>query len=169
MKALEAQFVIGRCEGTMPIILLQLVPPSSFDLCQVRRIELNRSTFGDNAFRYRLDGWGLIQLYLGGIGSHGAVASHSNHFTRAGAKSWEQTDGGERGLVDAWDWRKVIATSSALNRFVRKLAGYKLGSRPVLPAAAAAFETGFDPVATFDRELLRKLHLQSSASENPLG
>ena len=160
IKSLEAQFWIGVCEGSGPSILLQLVPPSSFDLCQMRRIELNSAIFGDNAFRYRLDGWGLIQLYLGGIGPHGMVASQSNHFTETRAKSWEQTDmgerGPERGPVDAWDWRKVTAISSALNRFVRKLAQYKLGSCPVLPGAAAAFETGVAPVAVFDQELLRE-------------
>ncbi len=161
IRTLEAQFSIGVCGGTAPSILLQLVPPSSFDLCQVRRIELNRATFSDDAFRYELSGWGLIQLYLGGIGPNGVVESHSNHFTEGGAKSREQI-GSERGPVDAWDWRKVTASSFALNRFVRKLGRYKLGSRPVLPDAAAAFETGVDPVAIFDKELLRGRRLQGA-------
>lgn len=161
-EMLEGRYPVGICKGSAPSVFLQLVPPNSFGLCRMRRIDLNPGIFGDRAFRYSFEGWGLIQLYLGGIAPHGAVESHSNHFTEAGAKSWEQTDRRERGPVDAWDWRKVTATSSALNRFVRKLARYKLGSRPVLPGAAAAFEAGIDPVSPYDRDLLRERRAQEA-------
>jgi hypothetical protein len=162
IEMLEARYPIGICKGSAPSVLLQLVPPNSFGFCRIRRIDLKPGVYGDHTFRYSFEGWGLIQLYLGGIAPHGAVESHSNHFTEAGAKSWEQTDRRERGPVGAWDWRKVTATSSALNRFVRKLAHYKLGSRPVLPGAAAAFETGVDPVVIFYREVLKERRLREA-------
>lgn len=157
---LEKRYSIGLTKGTGPSVLLQLVPPYSLELCHIRRIDFTAGVFGEHGFRYSFEGWGLIQLYLGGTGPQGLVASHSNHFTEAGARYWEHVDEGKRGLVDAWDWRKVTATSSALNRFVRKLALFKIGSRPVLPAASAAFEKGVGPVETYDIELLKKLRTQ---------
>jgi hypothetical protein len=165
IEMLEARYSIGICKGSAPSVLLQLVPPNSFGLCRVRRIDLKAGVYGDYAFRYSFEGWGLIQLYLGGIGPHGLVDSHCNHNTEARARHWEPVDRGELGSVQSWDWRKITAISAACNRFVRKLGLYKLGSRPVLPMAAAAFETGLDPVPMFDRELLRKRRLLSSAPE----
>lgn len=166
IDSIESRYAIGVCAGTAPSVLLELVPPESMGLCHIRRINLDPARCGGQTFRYVISGWGLIQLYLGGVGPHGLVNSHSNHFTAARARYWEPVDGGKRGAVESWDWRKTTRVSSALNRFIRKLALYKLGSRPVLPNAAAAFETGVGLVGGFDQELLLKQHqLQSGPNK----
>ncbi len=43
-----------------------------------------------------------------------------------------------------WDFKAVTAESSRINRFIRKLATSKRGSRVVLPGAAAAFSDGIE-------------------------
>jgi hypothetical protein len=55
-----------------------------------------------------------------------------------------------------WNWRETTVVSFALNRFIRtKLATYKLGSRPALPDAAAAFAAGLAPIFVEDQNLLK--------------
>jgi hypothetical protein len=170
IDSIASRYAIGVCKGTGASVLLQLVPPNAMDLCRIERVNLNPAACDGHTFRYRISGWGLIQLYLGGVGPHGMVESHGNHFTELGAQKWEQSDGGELGAVAAWDWRRIAAISSALNRFIRsKLARYKLGSRPVLPDAAAAFESGVEPVSPGGKALLRQYHLQRHAQGGATG
>jgi hypothetical protein len=78
IEMLEARYPIGICKGSAPSVLLQLVPPNSFGFCRIRRINLKPGVYGDHTFRYSFEGWGLIQLYLGGIAPHGAVESHTS-------------------------------------------------------------------------------------------
>jgi hypothetical protein len=152
---LSARYPIGICRGSGPSVLLQLVPPSASNQFSIRRISLQPELCDGHTFRYAVEGWGLIHLHLGGIGPEGLVNSHSNHNTEARARKWLETHR-ELGPIEIWNWREITAVSSALNRFIRtKLAAYKLGSRPVLPDAAAAFATGLAPVSVADQNLLK--------------
>jgi hypothetical protein len=152
---LSARYPIGVCRGSGPSVLLQLVPPSASHQFRVRRIPMQPELSEGHTFRHAVEGWGLIHLHLGGIGPQGLVKSHSNHNTEARARKWLETRR-ELGPIEIWNWRETTVVSSGLNRFIRtKLAAYKLGSRPVLPDAAAAFTAGLAPIFVGDQDLLK--------------
>lgn len=102
----------------------------------VERFDLKPSAITGVTFRHRCQGWGLIQLHLGGFSQeHGLSWSHTNHNTSRRAEKW--TDAyPELGDPGAWDWAAITRASSRLNRAIRSLAVDKIGSHPVLPAAA---------------------------------
>jgi cell wall assembly regulator SMI1 len=104
-----------------------------------RRIDLRPGNIlGDATFRYRCEGWGLIQLDLGSfVAESGELRrSHTNHNTEKRARRWSEVtaDGGDPGL---WDWALITRTSNRLGRLIRGMAARKIGARPVLPQAAA--------------------------------
>ena len=126
---------LGVCKGTASSVLLQLVAKGTGH-ATIERFALDPAKCGGKTFRYRAAGWGLIQLYMGGIGQKGIVASHTNHNSETRAYTWEPTYP-ELPAVGTWDWKGIQSASGKLNRYVRKRAVYKQGSRPVLPEAAA--------------------------------
>ena len=131
---------VGECAADYPSILLQLVPPRADSLYSIRRIKLKPST--GHTHRYAINGWGLIQLHLGGFGPSGLVHSHTNHNSEKRAHLWAGTYP-DLGSPKAWDWKQVVRTSSALNRHVRtKLSVTVELGRPVLPKAAKALGNG---------------------------
>jgi len=160
---LRARHEVGVSAGSSASIHLQLVPPGATKSYQIERIRLDPAKCNGHTFRYSIRGWGLIQLYLGGIGPHGVTNSHTNHNTQSRAQKWEPIISAN---VDAddWNWREVNSTSGKLNRQIRKLCAYKLGSRPVLPAAAEAFAAGSRPAMTFDAARVDAMLVNSRTS-----
>jgi len=73
IEALTRAYALGKCKGSAHSVHLMLVPPGAEDHFKIERIELLPST-GHN-YRYLIRGWGLIQLYLGGVNSAGLVSS----------------------------------------------------------------------------------------------
>ncbi|MBK8016118.1 MAG: hypothetical protein IPK20_04970 [Betaproteobacteria bacterium] len=126
---------LGRCKGTAPSVLLQLLARGS-GAATIERYALDPSSCNGKTFRYRSSGWGLIQLHLGGIGPKGLVSSHTNHNSPERALKWASTYP-ELSPPSAWDWKLVQASSRKLNRVIHTLAVAKDGSRPVLAEAAA--------------------------------
>jgi hypothetical protein len=156
IDGLMTKFHVGICRSDGDRALLQLVVPSGSSLYSIRRIKLSPDKCDGHTFRYAIEGWGLIQLYLGGIGPNGIVNSHTNHFNTKGARKWEPL-GADKAAADSWNWSEVHSISSRLNRFIRnKVSVGKLGSRPVLPEAHGAFMTGLEPA-----EVLWKAHLDA--------
>jgi cell wall assembly regulator SMI1 len=103
-----------------------------------RRIDLRRgSVLGDATFRYRLRGWGLIQLDLGSLADDGGelLRSHTNHNTEKRALKWWELNP-DTGDPGEWDWTLIKHTSSKLNRLIQGMAARKIGPWPVLPEAA---------------------------------
>ena len=142
---ISSRYEIGDCRGSAHSVLLQLVTPSASNDFAIRRIALDPSRCEGHTFRHAIEGWGLIQLYLGGRGPDGLIASHSNHNSEARAMRWADTHQ-SLGSPQRWNWQEITTVSSALNRHVlTKLAQYKLGSRPVLPAAGALLASGLTP------------------------
>ncbi|HET7083603.1 MAG TPA: hypothetical protein VFI23_02460 [Rhizomicrobium sp.] len=137
---LSQVYRIGECIGSSHSVYLQLVPPGADALYHIRRIVLKPST--GHKYRYSIEGWGLIQLYLGGLGPSGLVLSHTNHNSEKRANLWAHTYP-EIKSPEAWDWKQVVRTSSAVNRYIRtKLAVSFRSSHPVLPEAAKALAHG---------------------------
>jgi hypothetical protein len=126
---------MGRCTGSGPSVLLQLLVPDSGSLV-FEHITLDPRRCSGATFRYRASGWGLVQLQLGGMGPKGLVRSHTNHNSLARALKWEGTYREILGPAAAWDWSKIESTSRRFNRFLSRVAVRKDGSSPVLPAAS---------------------------------
>ena len=131
-----------------------------------QRISLDPEKCDGATFRFAAEGWGLVQLYLGAVFRGGLQDSHTNHFSKKGAGKWEPF-GTHDTAVNAWDFPRITAFSSRLNRQVRKQAVGKIASRVVLPGALALWEGGMDfpPYAHGSTELVRVG--ASSTQEHP--
>ncbi|TKC00655.1 hypothetical protein [Pedobacter cryophilus] len=100
-----------------------------------RKVELDPRRCNGHKFRYSTDGWGLIQLYFGGIKDKELNQSHIGHFNEKGALKWEETNK-INGLVNLWDWTEIQMTSRKLKYQIHnKLATRKIGSLGVLSGA----------------------------------
>lgn len=100
-----------------------------------RKINLDPKHCNGHAFRYSTDGWGLIQLYFGGLKNNELNQSHIGHFNESGALKNESSTA-FNGKVNAWDWAEIQATSRKLKYLIHnKLATRKIGCLGVLPGA----------------------------------
>ena len=135
---------VGHVSGSGPSVLLTLWPTAASGKVETTRYGLNPESCAGATFRHRITGWGLIQLQLGGVRDRSVVHSHTNHNSRERVLKWALPDH-EMGDPDDWDWAVVRSTSSKLNRFIRKIATSKIGSRPVLPEASNLISEGYEP------------------------
>ena len=100
-----------------------------------RKIDLDPKHCNGHTFRYSTDGWGLIQLYFGGLRNNELNQSHIGHFNESGALKNESSTT-FNGKVNAWDWAEIQATSRKLKYQIhKKLATRKIGSFGVLSGA----------------------------------
>lgn len=144
LKLFERRYTNGR---PVNAVSLTLYVSASGPRPIVRRIALKPESCGGATFRFNIEGWGLISLNLEVPSDSGLRCSHTNHNSKARAERW--ADVSDRlGKPDAWDFAKVTAYSSRLNREIRKRAADKLGSRAVLPGARRLAETGVRFLAT---------------------
>ena len=99
------------------------------------RINLDPKRCNGHSFRYSTEGWGLIQLNLGGILNKELNQSNIGHFNEEGALGRESMNGINR-RVDSWDWKEIVATSRKLKHHLHsKLSVRKIGSIGVLAGA----------------------------------
>ena len=146
VEEIKRRYPLGAPQGTACSVLLQLQPVAARGDVRTNRISLDPRRCNGATYRYALEGWGLIQLQLGGVGPRGLVQSHTNHNTRKRALTWEAQCLDRLGRVDAWDWREVTRVSSKINRYIRgHLAVDRVGSRPVLPQAHEVMRAGSSP------------------------
>ncbi|MGS0896793.1 hypothetical protein ACVBGC_30300 [Burkholderia stagnalis] len=120
---------------------LQLHVIDAGPLFNATRIELDPDACDGARFRYRADGWGLVQLYLKTSRGNSLENSHTNHFSAKRAEVWAPVTGREPGPA-AWDFQRIGAFSSRLNRQIKKQSIGRLGSRPVLPGASKLWDQG---------------------------
>ena len=100
-----------------------------------RKVELDPKRCNGHTFRYATDGWGLIQLYFGGLKNNELRHSHIGHSSEKRALIWEDTNKSS-GLVSSWDWKEIQVTSRKLKYQIHnKLATGKIGSFGVLSGA----------------------------------
>jgi hypothetical protein len=133
---LAAAFPIGTDpHGNGTAVLLQLWSPSVMRELTIARIKLNPAACDGHTFRYRIDGGGLVQLYLGGVCERVVTKSHYGHQSQIRAQAWEVDDGVN------WDALKTV--SNRIQYHVRKLAAGKAGSMPVLPQALGLARAGY--------------------------
>lgn len=106
-----------------------------------RRVPLDPKACDGATFRYAADGWGLVQLYLAAATADGLNNSHTNHNSQKRAEAWAPTIPTMQD-VGLWDFKKISAFSSRLNRQIKKLSVAKIGSRPILPGALKLWQEG---------------------------
>ncbi|MCO5945357.1 hypothetical protein [Mucilaginibacter flavidus] len=100
-----------------------------------QRVELNPKHCNGHTFRFTTGGWGLIQLYFGGIKDSTLKHSHIGHFNYKSALKWESINL-QYGKVDLWDWQAIQKTSNHLKYLLdKKLAVRKIGTYGVLAGA----------------------------------
>lgn len=107
-----------------------------------RKIELDPKRCNGHTFRYSTEGWGLIQLYFGGLKNNELNLSHIGHFTEKAALKWEDANSFNR-QVSSWDWTEIQLSSKKLkHQMHNKMASKKLGTIDVLPGAAVLENAG---------------------------
>lgn len=132
---LASAFSLGEDKnGHGNAVLLQLWSPKVMPEADFERITL---TLPGHAFRYRVSGLGLIQLYLGGQHQDIITDSHYGHWSEAGAR---QRGAGD---PDTVDWPALSQLSGRIQRHLRnRLAAAKVRGRPILRAAFTAVQDG---------------------------
>jgi hypothetical protein len=103
----------------------------------IRKVELDPKYCKGHTFRYSTEGWGLIQLYFGGLRGAVLEQSHLGHQSEKRATSWSDTNK-KLGAVSKWDWKEVESTARKIKYQIHnKMAVKKIGSCGVLKGAEA--------------------------------
>lgn len=134
---LAAAFPLGLDRhGNGSAILLQLWSPLVMRSLNVVRFALNPAACNGHTFRHRIDGGGLIQLYLGGVAGEVVTRSHYGHQSQTRAAAWAVDDG--------VNWHELKALSGRIQYHIRKrLATAKAKACPVLPQAHELARSGY--------------------------
>ena len=146
---IDQAYNLATCGSKPPnhTALLQLLAPDVSTNVNIRRIELDKRRVKEGSFRFCLEGWGLIQLYLGSVGHLKISCSHFGHNSEARARNWEPNLIQSLGPVDAWDWKELEHASRRIRYHIsRRLSQAKTGSRPVLRDAETSRGAGYELV-----------------------
>jgi hypothetical protein len=107
-----------------------------------RKVELDPKYCKGHTFRYSTEGWGLIQLYFGGIKNNELNRSHIGHQSQKRATAWESNNT-ELGQVGNWDWSEVEKAARGLKYQIHnKMTKRKIGVDDVLVGADKLGEQG---------------------------
>jgi hypothetical protein len=110
------------------------------------KIKLDPKQCKGHTFRFATRGWGLMQLYFGGIKGNNISLSHIGHFNEKGALKWEGIKK-INGKVSAWDWKEISKTSLKLKYHIdKKLAITRIGARGILPNADNLIKQGVNVI-----------------------
>jgi hypothetical protein len=108
------------------------------------KVALDPRRCNGHTFRYSTGGWGMIQLYFGGVRNGILSLSHIGHFSEKNAAKWEGINK-LKGSTKGWEWKEVQATSKKLKQYIRsKVAVQKLGTLDILPGASKLQEQGIE-------------------------
>ncbi|MBS1664016.1 MAG: hypothetical protein JST68_23425 [Bacteroidetes bacterium] len=130
---IESRFDLEN--GSSYAITLNCWAPEFGGKVLIRKVELNPKYCKGHTFRYTSEGWGMMQLYFGGIKDNALFHSHIGHFNEKGAQKWESVNR-VNGAVNAWNWKNIEQTSRKLKYQIHnKMATLKIGSWGVLKGA----------------------------------
>jgi hypothetical protein len=138
LSQFDRTYITGKKWHT---VYLQLYVTGAGPKFAPTKVPLDPAHCNGAIYRYGAEGWGLVQLYLGGPSTNSLQPSHTNHNTQRRAEAWQPSIP-QMGPVHAWDFKKITAFSSRLNREIRKRSVAKLGSQPVLPGASVLWHEG---------------------------
>ena len=122
-------------QGAIESISLLLYPRDANGALVKRRINFKPNSSHGATFKFCMEGWGLVQLWLEPIRNGSCSLSNTNHNSKKRAEAWSSTSARLGDPLD-WDWKCVESFSRRLNRFIHKMAVCKEGSHPALPMAA---------------------------------
>ncbi|MGH7627778.1 MAG: hypothetical protein ACREOJ_20980 [Gemmatimonadaceae bacterium] len=130
--------------ATGAAVFLQLWSPQTVGAPRIERIRLQSGAVHGRTHRYVIGGWGLLQLQFGGVAGRTLTASRLALNSKSRAARWQDTYLDKLGPIDAWDWSRLARVARALQSHLRHhLSVERLGTRPVLRAAAQLREAGF--------------------------
>jgi hypothetical protein len=116
-------------------LAFQLWSPRHEGEPRFRKVDLDPKRCNGHTFRYSTDGWGMIQLYFGGLKGNQLNLSHLGHFNEKGALKWEATNK-INGPVSLWNWTEIQVTSRRIRHYIHgNMAVRKIGSLGVLHGA----------------------------------
>jgi hypothetical protein len=102
----------------------------------IGRFNLNPAACDGHTFRHRIEGGGLLQLYLGGVCGQVVTSSHYGHSSQVRAQNWSSN----RGI----NWEALKKLSNRIQYHIRKrLAVGKVPGRPVLAQALQLAQAGY--------------------------
>jgi hypothetical protein len=138
----EIVSILNLIDGNKFAVTFELWTPRHKGKPLFRKINLDPDKSNGHTFRYSTDGWGMIQLYFGGIKNDTLHLSHLGHFTEKGAMKWEGTNT-FNGSVRDWSWKEIETTSKKIKQFIKtNLVVQKIGGIDVLTGAAKLHEKG---------------------------
>jgi hypothetical protein len=139
---------LQRAERPSHAVLLQMWAPTASSQVEIKRFSVSVS---GHAYRHRIAGWGLMQLYLGKETEAQIHVSHFGHFNQRGAEKRSAplpSPSLNPGTAADWDWDQLQRISRRIQyRIGRRFSEMKVGSRPVLHGAACLMERGYSLVA----------------------
>lgn len=101
-----------------------------------QKIKLKPRYNQGHEFRYHTVGFGLIQLYFGGIEKSNLNSSHIGHFNEKGALKHAES-------AKDWNWREIRSTSNKLKYQIhKKMVVKKNGSQGILAGAEILIKKG---------------------------
>jgi len=122
--------------GNGHAVLLQLWSPSVMHELSIERFALDPAHCDGHTFRHRIDGGGLMQLYLGGVCDRVVTMSHFGHQSQVRAQKWNVDQG--------VNWEALKTLSNRIQYHIRKrLAAGKVPGRPVLAQALELARAGY--------------------------
>jgi hypothetical protein len=130
------------CTGDKFAVTFQLWTPRLKGDLVFRKVDLDPKYWNGHTFRYSTDGWGLIQLYFGGVKNNELNRSHIGHQSRKRALANENSHP-EMGQVGKWDWSEVEKAARGLKYQIHnKMTKRKLGQVGVFVGADRLAEQG---------------------------
>jgi hypothetical protein len=136
-EEMAAAFPLGTDQhGSGHAVLLQLWSPSVMSKLTIERFAVDPAACNGHTFRHRIDGGGLMQLYLGGVCGQVLTMSHFGHQSQIRAQTW--------GVDQGVNWEALKKLSNRIQYHIRKrLAAGKVPGRPVLAQAFELAKAGY--------------------------
>lgn len=127
---------------THPEIFLNLWSPDFGGNMESKRITLDPRSCKGHTFRFSSEGWGLVQLYLGGITSDYLKSCHLGHNSQKRALAWENTIK-RTSSVEDWNWKNIEQVAKKLKYHIHnRLALRKEQAYGILAGADALERSG---------------------------
>lgn len=120
-------------------VTFQLWSPRHKGSHKFRKFSLNPDVCNGHTFRYATEGFGLIQLYFGGLRDNELHKSHIGHFNEKGALKINPQD------AKCCDWKEIQITSRKLKSYIRnRLSIKKMKGMDILKGANILEQQGVE-------------------------